>query len=281
MKMAPFSCIPRRLSNLFTLKSRSTFSSVGTPTSSNPTLQTSGSDAHLYPLLDPERLGIPSQHRDMFKGVNQAVMAYAASPTFNASHNYLHLQRAVMLAYKIHHEHKDDHWVLDVNPIVMYIACLVHEIGKPQHHVRDKHDERDQEDIIRDFLKDYGCRDPLVYSGAAFIAVRVPLACELENPEQIMADCNNYPALRIVQDAVRLDRLGAVGIGRCFAQGGLDKEQRHGAGQNGVELRYETFRKYVELMKTKKGRNLARARLEFMEKFRAHWMEETNCAMVL
>ncbi|KAF1917941.1 hypothetical protein BDU57DRAFT_181992 [Ampelomyces quisqualis] len=279
--MAPFGCIPRRLSNLFSLKSRSTSSSVGAPTSSNHTLQTSGSDARLYPLLDPERLGISSQHRDMFKGVNQAVMAYAASPTFDASHNYLHLQRAVMLAHKIYQEHKDDHWVLDVNPVVMYIACLVHEIGQPQHHVRDQHDERDQEDIIRDFLKANGCRDPLVYSGAAFVAVRVSLECELEDQQQIKADCNNYPALRIVQDAVRLDRLGAVGIGRCFAQGGLDKEQRDGAGQNGVELCYETFGKYVELMKTKMGRNLGKERLEFMEKFCEHWMEETNCAMVL
>ena len=188
----------------------------------------------MYQLLDPEKLGIAAQYREMFQGVNKAVMAYVAGPTFDVSHNYFHIQRVVMLAHEIYQYHKDDHCVLDVNPIVLYITCLVYEIGKDRHHIRDESDERDQEDIIRDFLKANGCRDPLIYSGAAFVAVRVPLDLELEEPEEVYDACDAYPALKIAMDAVRLDRLGAVGIGRCVAEEAIDKEQRDGVVQTGV-----------------------------------------------
>lgn len=196
--MAPFSKITRRISDLFSLKSRSTFSSVDTRRSLNPTPSTDITGHLPHHALEPEKLGISSKHHEMFQGVHKTVEEYMSGSPFHASRNYKHIQRIVMLAHKIYHEHKNDHWILDVDPIIIYIACIVHEVSSSEYHIHEKNDERDQEDIIRDFLKANGCRDPLIYSGAAFVAVRTSYARELEDPEQIMADSNNYPALRIV-----------------------------------------------------------------------------------
>jgi hypothetical protein len=34
-------------------------------------------------------------------------------------------------------------------------------------------------------------------------------------------------------------------------------------------------------MKTEKGKEIAKERLTFMDKFRGHWFEETDCSSVL
>jgi uncharacterized protein len=283
--MPPFSNISRRILGYFSTKSHSTFASVDSQDSSNPTLCGRQHDNNLkdpgYPLLNPEKLGIPLHHRQMFRGVNMAVMEYLSGSTSNATHDYEHIQRVVMLAHKIYEAHKDDHWARDIDANVLYIACMVHQVGNTKYHVREKGDERDQEDIVRDFLKANGCKDPRIYSGAAFVAVRVSYARELEEPEQIKADADNYPALRIVQDAVRLDGLGAIGIECCLVSGVVDKQGKTGAKQSGIELHYDDFHKYLELMKTEKGGEMAKERLAFMDKFREHWFKETECSSVL
>jgi uncharacterized protein len=281
--MPAFSNISRRVPGF--LKSRGTLSSTENQNSSNLTVHGSNNDIglnnHVQLLLSPEKLHIHPKHWKMFGDINMAVMQYMSSSTFDLSHDYEHVERVVMLAHKIYEQHRDDHWARDVDKTVLYIACMVHEIGDPKSSIHEKDDEHDQEDIIRVFLKTNGCKDPRIYSGAAFVAVRVKFSCELEDPEQIKADCNNYPALRIVQDAVRLDGLGAIGIGRCLVSEVVDKERKHEAEQSGIELHYDSFHKYLELMKTEKGSDMAKERLDFMDKFRKHWFEETDCSAVL
>jgi hypothetical protein len=73
----------------------------------------------------------------------------------------------------------------------------VHEVGI----VRENGEDRDQEDIIRDFLKENSCKDPRIYSGAAYVAARVSFTGELQDPEQIKADADNFPALRTPFDS--------------------------------------------------------------------------------
>jgi uncharacterized protein len=283
--MPHFSNISRRVLGYFSPKSHITFASVDSQGSPNPTLRGSRHDNglkdHDHQLLNPEKLGIPLNHRQMFRGVSTAVMEYLSGSVSDATHDYGHIQRVVMLAHKIYEAHKDDHWAHDIDANVLYIASMVHEVGNAKNHVHEKGDERDQEDIIRDFLKANGCKDPRIYSGAAFVAVRVSFARELEEPEQIKSDADNYPALRIVQDAVRLDGLGAIGIGRCLVSEAVDMEGSNGAKQSGIKLHYDNFHKYLELMKTEKGVDMAKERLAFMDKFREHWFEETECSSVL
>jgi Predicted HD superfamily hydrolase len=79
------------------------------------------------------------------------------------------------------------------------------------------------------------------------------------------------PEGRIVQDADRLDALGAVGIARTFAYGGA-----HGrAPECSIDHFHEKLLLLKDLMNTKKGKELAESRHAFMEAFLREWEAET------
>lgn len=85
-----------------------------------------------------------------------------------------------------------------------------------------------------------------------------------------------YPEIAIVQDADRLDALGAVGIGRAFTFGGA--KGVHGMRVKGMQSTVDHFEEKLEklegLMKTGEGRRLAAERTERVRAFRRWWEEE-------
>lgn len=283
--MPSLSNITRRVSGLMSSKSWNLSSSVDNSLVADQALRSSDNDDgpidREHQLLDPEKLEIPIKHHEMFQGINKAVMEYFSGLVHSDLADYKHVQRVVMLAHKIYEEHKDNDWARDLDKCVLYIACMVHLVGDPKYHIREQGDERDHDDIIRDFLKANNCKDPRIYSQAAFVAVRVSLTREVAEPEQVKVDTEDCPTLRIVQDAVRIDDLGAIGISKCFALISTLEEYHRGAAPNPMGLHFESLQKYLELMKTDKGFALAKERLAFMEKFRKHWVEETDCVSVL
>ena len=80
------------------------------------------------------------------------------------------------------------------------------------------------------------------------------------------------PEGRIVQDADRLDAMGAVGIARTFAFGG-----EHGRGME-ESLRHfdEKLLRLKALMNTPAGRKMAEGRHAFMEAFLQEYAAETE-----
>ena len=79
------------------------------------------------------------------------------------------------------------------------------------------------------------------------------------------------PEGRIVQDADRLDAIGAVGIARTFAYGG-----KHGrTPEDSIAHFHEKLLLLKDLMNTDKARELAEERHAFMEAFLREWDEET------
>ena len=76
---------------------------------------------------------------------------------------------------------------------------------------------------------------------------------------------------RVVQDADRLDAIGAIGIARTFAFGG-----KHGRPpEESIAHFHEKLLLLKDMMNTEKARELAEARHRFMEDFLREWDRET------
>ena len=82
-----------------------------------------------------------------------------------------------------------------------------------------------------------------------------------------------------VQDADRLDAIGAIGIGRAFAFGGNHNRLMHdpeGLDKTAtVEHFYDKLFKLKDLMNTQTGRTLAKQRDEFMHSFLEQFYAES------
>ena len=58
------------------------------------------------------------------------------------------------------------------------------------------------------------------------VVKNVSYSNEVKNPRMMKAVLDQHPELAIVQDADRLDAIGAVGIGRTFTYGGAKQPDR-------------------------------------------------------
>ncbi len=93
----------------------------------------------------------------------------------------------------------------------------------------------------------------------------------------------------IVQDADRLDAIGAVGIARCFAYGGNHSRPMYeegdfsgeGSGNSSVAHFYNKLLKLEGLMNTEKGRAQAEKRTAFLKTYLDLFKEETDITSLL
>ena len=106
-------------------------------------------------------------------------------------------------------------------------------------------------------------------------ADRIDRICEAINSVSFSRNRDKRPDTpegRIVQDADRLDAIGAVGIARTFAFGGA-----HGRDlESSVGHFHEKLLLLKDLMNTDKAREMAEARHAFTEAFLREWNAETG-----
>ncbi|KAF3959265.1 hypothetical protein ACB098_03G100400 [Castanea mollissima] len=197
----------------------------------------------------------------------------------DASHDEAHVWRVRDLALSLAREEG-----LASNPEsleIVELAALLHDIGDYKY-MRDPSEEK----IVEKFLELEGIEEHKkvkilrIIKGMGF---KDELA-GLENDQL-------FPEFGIVQDADRLDAIGAIGIARCFTFGGsrgrvlhdpaiqprsdLSKEQYMKKDeQTTVNHFHEKLLKLKDLMKTKAGQKRAETRHKFMEEFLKEFYEE-------
>ena len=156
-------------------------------------------------------------------------------------HGWDHTQRVRELVLKIGLEEKADLEILE-------IAALLHDIARKKEKNGLCHAEEGAR-IAGEILKDHPKKEGIVH------CIESHRFSRGKQPKTLEA--------KILQDADKLDSMGAVGIARCFMYQSEHKGNIHTA----KEHFQEKLLKLGSLMHTKTGKKLASERHEFLEEF--------------
>jgi uncharacterized protein len=195
----------------------------------------------------------------------------------DASHDMSHLDRVERLGVRI----AIAEGVTDT--LLVRLSCLLHDIEDYKY--RDDGDDNAANPVICSILHDSGFTSSELQTRVCEIIKSVSFHGEIQNLESAKKVLDLEAAC--VQDADRLDGIGAIGIARCFTFGGAKKRVLYDpalkpqtdvdvlrteytkAGRNATTINhfYEKLLLLDSMMKTKEGKRLARHRHQFMEKF--------------
>lgn len=135
--------------------------------------------------------------------------------------------------------------------------------------LHDMNDDKLASDVGRkplfDLLQDMGIAQEdiaFVLEGIGYISYRKHPHLSEDIPLEI----------RIVQDADRIDALGAVGIARTFAYGGAKNRP---LGESLAHFDEKLLRLY-DLLSTDEARRIAKPRYEFLQAFYRQYLQETQ-----
>ncbi|KAJ5319045.1 HD domain-containing protein [Penicillium brevicompactum] len=180
---------------------------------------------------------------------------------YDASHNFEHILRVTALSQSILTAEPEAQ-----DPTVVLLAALLHDVTDKKYTNNDDDASKLAEILARANV------GPDLSARIITVVNHVSYSTEKRNPEQTRQVLSENPELGIVQDADRLDAIGAVGIGRVFTFGGAKMPQS--SMQLSREHIEEKLMNLEGLMKTKTGRRMARVRTERLQSFSQWWDEE-------
>jgi len=192
-----------------------------------------------------------------------------------AGHDWYHIERVWKLSKKIAETE-------NCNLEVVELAALLHDIADPKFH---NGDETLALEVSRQFLeRQYAAED--IIENVLFIIKNISFKNRAEAPE------NPPVELKIVQDADRIDAIGAIGIARTFNFGGfknnlmydpeikpklkMSKEEYKKSNGTTINHFYEKLLLLKDLMNTQKGKEIAADRHDFMLQFLDQFYKEWN-----
>lgn len=191
-----------------------------------------------------------------------------------AGHDWFHIERVWKLAKKIAETEECNHEVVE-------LAALLHDIADPKFHAGD---ETLALKVSREFLESNNASEE-VTEKVLFIIKNISFKNRKEVPENLPIE------LKIVQDADRIDAIGAIGIARTFNFGGfknnlmydpeskpklnMSKEEYKKSDGTTINHFYEKLLLLKDLMNTQKGKEIAGERhnymLQFLDQFYKEW----------
>ncbi|CAK4029923.1 Hypothetical predicted protein [Lecanosticta acicola] len=204
---------------------------------------------------------------DLYKNVYGYVQNYMAR--YDISHDFSHVLRVLALSKHILAEElKDNPWKKFHKQAVI-LGALLHDVGDKKY--AQPGEKADQ--LVADLLTKHGC-PPRFVAKVSIIVENVSYSNEIKRPQLVKAIISAHPELAIVQDADRLDAIGAVGIGRTFAFSAAKMPDRGLEGS--IEHFTEKLEKLEGVMKTETGKRMARERTKRLKDFRQWWEDENE-----
>lgn len=192
-----------------------------------------------------------------------------------AGHDWFHIERVWKLSKKIAETE-------NCNLEVVELSALLHDIADPKFHGGN---ETLALKISQDFLENQKVSNAIIEQ-VLFIIQNISFKNRGEAPKDLPIE------LKIVQDADRLDAMGAIGIARTFNFGGfknnlmyhpeippklnMTKEEYKKNEGTTINHFYEKLLLLKDLMNTEKGKELAQERHDFMQKFLDEFYKEWN-----
>ena len=204
---------------------------------------------------------------ELIKSVSSYVKEYMSQ--YDPSHDWSHIQRVHRLAQVILDKESQSETAgrPQYNETLLTLGALLHDVGDRKYLLPGQ----DSTTLVRDVLLERGCPADLA-DRVQDLVLHVSFSTEKKDPQKVLEKIALIPELAIVQDADRLDAIGAVGIARCFTFGGAKMSAR---GLSGCVDHFEEKLELLEgMMKTSTGRQLARERTERLEIFRGWWESE-------
>lgn len=180
---------------------------------------------------------------------------------YDGSHDFHHIERVLNLAHTIQAS------TPNTDRDTVTLSALLHDVGDKKYLKPGEDSSR----VVHDVLVSFGASPELAEKVQA-ICLGVSYSSEIKNPAKVLELIKQYPELAVVQDADRLDAIGAVGIGRAFAFGGA-KGRTLG---NTIDHFEEKLVRLEGMMKTEEGQKLAKKRTERILLMQAWWKEETE-----
>ena len=192
-----------------------------------------------------------------------------------AGHDWFHIERVWKLSKKIAEKEGG-------NLEVIELSALLHDIADPKFH---NGDETLALKISQNFLEEIHVEDELIEQ-VLFVIKNISFKNRAEAPE------NPPLELQIVQDADRLDAIGAIGIARTFSFGGfknnlmyhpeikpnlgMNKEEYKKSNGTTINHFYEKLLLLKYLMNTETAKKIASERHDFMLQFLDEFYKEWN-----
>lgn len=208
---------------------------------------------------------VPSAKKILFKSINAYVHTYMAQ--YDNSHDYQHILRVVSNTNHIFQEESKTNPSTPYDTASLFLAALLHDVGD---HKYAKPGE-DTENQIHNILIEHGA-DKELATKVQCIVKHVSYTNEVRNPQSVVDVLAQYPELAIVQDADRLDAIGAIGIGRCLSFGAAKfPDQPMGRAIDHFD---EKLYKLEGMMKTESGKKMARSRTRLLVEFATEWKKE-------
>ncbi|QHI37317.1 hypothetical protein IMCC3317_26960 [Kordia antarctica] len=190
-------------------------------------------------------------------------------------HDWFHIERVYKNSLLIAEEETVDEFIVS-------LGALLHDIADAKFH---NGDETVGPKVAREFLESLQVEKSVILHVENIIS---NISFKGGNFDQQF----NSPELDVIQDADRLDAIGAIGIARCFNYGGfknrklydpaipvnlhMSKAEYKKTTAPTINHFYEKLLLLKDKMNTKTGKKIAEQRHEYMEQFLNQFFREWN-----